>query len=363
MKVFLFGATGSIGQQCLKVIKQLGYELVGYTYHSNEDLANLISLEYGEAIKLCTKDLKDKKTIFRKILSDTNPSLVINAITGFAGLEATIAAIESRIDVALANKESLVVAGNIIIPLAKANKVRIIPIDSEHSALMQLYLNFQPDQIKQVAITASGGRYYNATAEELKKVSYNEAIKHPKWKMGAKISLDSATLVNKYFELIEAYWYFPHLLISAFYHPEVKIHALVETNDGWYGQVSDNNMEISIRLALTGFKDTSETSIIKVDDFKEPYLLQKIDESKHLPIKWFSLSKANVINITTIPIIVNAANDYAQDLFKKDIITFDKIIKIITWAIEHIKIEPCQTFDDVVQRNVSIVKQLKKEFE
>lgn len=248
-KIIVLGSTGSIGGQALEVIKaSSGLELVGLAAGSNEELLKEQAERFGvSAVALAEKD------DLTEFVENTEADLVLNAISGAAGLEPTLAAIASGKNVALANKESLVMAGERIMKEAKDRGVTIIPVDSEHAALHQALANVPPDMINRLILTCSGGPFYGRSRADLEHVTVQEALAHPTWSMGPKISIDSATLVNKGFEVIEAHHLFhlPYDQIEVRIHPESKVHGIVQLKDGNTILVaSETDMQIAIHYAL-----------------------------------------------------------------------------------------------------------------
>jgi 1-deoxy-D-xylulose-5-phosphate reductoisomerase len=199
MKIIIFGATGSIGQQSIDIIKESQHQLVGISYYHNVFLASKINAPF-----FFSPINQSNVSSYEDLIIKSKPDLIINAVSGFDGLEISLLSIKHKINLALANKESVVVAGSFLFKKAKLNGVTIYPIDSEHTSLMHIIRNHQ-QEFKRIYITASGGHFYNKKNSEINTVSYNQIIKHPTWKMGEKISIDSSTLMNKCFEIIECY--------------------------------------------------------------------------------------------------------------------------------------------------------------
>lgn len=199
MKILICGATGNIGQQVIKYIKKTNHQIIGISYFHNFKLAETIKSKY-----FYSPINHSNVNSYEELIVKSRPDIIVNAIIGFAGLKITLLSIKHKIDLALANKESLVVAGQFVMRLAKKNGVNIYPIDSEHASLMQI-IKYKGNKFKQLYITASGGLFYNTPKNQMKNISYQQAINHPTWKMGAKISIDSSTLMNKCFEIIECY--------------------------------------------------------------------------------------------------------------------------------------------------------------
>ncbi len=339
MRVLVFGATGSIGKQTIKVIKALNYKLVGFSFYNNLKQAKTIKADY-----YYSPLHKNKSNVasYDDLIKKSKPDLIVNAIIGFAGLEVTLLAIKNKVNLALANKESLVAAGKFVIPFAKKNNIKIIPIDSEHSAIYQAVLN-RRDQLKTIYITASGGPFYNKNTTN---VTYKQATSHPNWNMGEKISIDSATLMNKCFEIIEAYWLFNTKNIIPLYHPQSIVHSMVELNDNSIISImSKPNMIIPIQLALTNFDSSinSQTDTLKFNKLNLNFDL--IDEKKYLPIAWAKKILKNPNN--SLAVVINAANEEAIKLFEQKKIKFNEIIKVINFAINNIKIIKVTSIEQV----------------
>ncbi len=269
IKIALLGSTGSIGRQVLSVVRRYpekfkivsmaaGSNAVLFSEQINEfkpKIACLSNPENLSQIKELPKETElyyGENALLHAVTDDAD--IVFDAVMGYAGLKAVKCAIELKKNVALANKETLVAGGSLIMPMAKKNGVEIIPVDSEHSALWQC-LNFNKDKsFKNLLITASGGALRNVPIEKLEKVSASDALMHPNWNMGKKITVDCATMVNKGFEVIEAMWLFNARRedIKVVVHPESIVHSMVEFDDGAIiSQMGVPSMELPIQLALT----------------------------------------------------------------------------------------------------------------
>lgn len=345
MKILLCGATGSIGTQLLDVIDKK-QKIVGITFNKNINQAKKIIKQHNVKYFLCANDKQySNVNNIEELIKKSKPDLIVNAVVGIAGLKITIAALKAKIDLALANKESLVIAGKFVTQLAKKNKVKIIPIDSEHSSLYQLIKNRNIKSIDQLIITCSGGSAYFKTNDELKKMNFNDIIKHPNWNMGYKISIDSATLINKCFEIVEAYWLFNTKKIKAVLHKESIVHAMIKNNDGsFFMNASYPDMKLPIKLAINNYQDI-ETNIKNIDFNNLTLSFDEIDSKKHIPIKWayqIIEDKNNVLGL-----IINAANEIAIDLFKYNKISFLEIIPFINQYIIKYKKENIKNFDNI----------------
>lgn len=352
MKIVIFGITGSIGTQAVKICKQLGCKIVGCSYHSNRKLATKLIKENKIPYSICTKTSTNYETLIKK----AKPDIVVNALVGFAGLDATIATLKCNKTIALANKESVVVAGKFIFDYAKKHNIRIIPIDSEHTNLYYQLLNVKTSDVNQIYITGSGGKLLNCKSSELKKISYKQATTHKNWKMGNKITIDSGTLINKCFEVIEAYWYFKTKRINVLWDKTSLIHSAVLMNDGsFYYSHSLPNMTLPITWAINNFK--APNSFIKKDAAKpKEDVLQLINNIKPISFAY------DVINDKTnsLGIIINAANEVAHKLFKENKIRFDQIVPFVEKAIKKIKRKNIKSFADVKAFDKQVRKQLSK---
>jgi len=267
-KIVLLGATGSIGMQtidvCLKHPDK--FEIVGLSVGRNINLLQKILTKLtvkSVCIKEYNQFLIDKypdidfyfgDTGLIDLVSLSDYQVLVNALVGFVGLMPTITAIKNKKNVALANKETLVVAGDIVNKLKNKYGVTIYPIDSEHSAIFQALQGNKINQVKKIIITASGGSFRNLSREDLKNVTVNDALNHPNWKMGAKITIDSATMMNKGFEVIEAHYLFdlPYNKIETILHYESIVHSMVEYNDNSIiAQLGNSDMRLPIQYAIT----------------------------------------------------------------------------------------------------------------
>ena len=280
-------------------------------------------------------------------VATSNCDLLVNALVGFVGLVPTVEAIKAKIDIALANKETLVVAGKLVTKLAKENNVKIYPIDSEHSAIFQCLESENP--IKKVILTASGGPFLNKSFKELETVTVEDALNHPNWKMGKKITIDSATLMNKAFEIVEAKWLFdlkPNQ-IEVVIHPQSKIHSMVEFRDGSIKtQLGISSMKIPVSYALTYPK--------RLDDVCESILFTShltfdfypVDTNRFEAIK---LAYDGLLKQGTYFAIMNASNEVAVEKFLNKEISFVRIIEIVKETIKAIPIDEEVTLESIIE--------------
>lgn len=335
MKILIYGATGNIGQQVIKYLKCTNHQIVGFSYFKNATLAKTIKAKF-----FFSPVNSSNVNSYEELITKTNPDLIINAIIGFAGLEITLLAIKHKINLALANKESMVVAGYFINKLANQNHINIYPIDSEHTSLMHIIKN-NGTNFKKLYITASGGPFYKLNQRQLKNITLQQAIDHPTWKMGNKISINSATLMNKCFEIVECYWYFNSKNICVLYHPTSIIHAIVQYKTKTLACSYKPSMIIPIEMVISNFK-THKNTIKSVNLSKEKQL-RKIKMSK--PIQW----GFEIINKprSSLPIILNAANEYFIEKFQNGQIKYCEIIKMINKCVNNMKIINVNSIKDI----------------
>ena len=349
--IAILGSTGSIGTQALDVIAQHPqmFEVELLTANNNSTLLIEQALKFKpNAVVICNKDLystvsealyKEDIKVFagiesvNELVKSSNIDIVLAAMVGFSGLEPTINAVKSGKVIALANKETLVAAGSIITALARENNSPIIPVDSEHSAIFQC-LQGEYAQIEKLLLTASGGPFLNADATTIQNATHREALKHPNWSMGAKITIDSATMMNKGFEVMEAKWLFgvgPED-IEVVVHPQSVIHSMVQFEDGAIkAQLGTPDMRLPIMYALT-YPKRLESSFSRIDwttlrelTFETPDL----ERFPNLQHAYTALSHGG-----NMPCVVNAANEICVDAFLKDRIGFTDMPKLIERAMQ-----------------------------
>lgn len=356
-KIAILGSTGSIGTQTLDVVdKNKDLQVVGIAAGSNIEMLEAQIRRYHP--RLAAVGCEEKALELRQRAADTDCRIVggmdgllelaameeseilVTAIVGMIGIRPTIEGIRAGKDIALANKETLVTAGHIIMPLAKEYGVRILPVDSEHSAIFQALNGEEPSAIHKLLITASGGPFRGKKREELTDIRVEDALKHPNWAMGQKITIDSATLVNKGLEVMEAKWLFDMDLsrIQVVVQPQSVIHSMIEFVDGGImAQLGTPDMRLPIQYALYGgkrrFLDGERLDFAKLASitFEEP----DMETFKGLPLAM----KASRLG-GSVPTVFNAANEKAVELFLKRRIGFLDIYSIIEETMErHKKIE------------------------
>ncbi len=357
-RVLLLGSTGSIGENTDRVVQNLAeeLELVGLAAHSSwERLLEQIASHHPEAVALvdpeaagklraALEEADDKANglprIYEgeeglvKLVRETEADVLVAAISGAAGLPANIAALETGKDLALANKESLVMSGAILTHLARKNGRRILPVDSEHSAIFQSLEAGSREEVGRVILTASGGPFRKTSAEELEKVTRQDALNHPTWEMGEKITIDSATLMNKALEIIEARWLFdlPPEQIEVVVHPQSIIHSLVEYRDGsTICQLGPPDMRVPIQYALT----YPRRRPLPTEQLSLPELGQLTFESPDterfpaLRLAYEVLEQGG-----TSATVFNAANEVAVAAFLKEEIPFLGILKVVETCLK-----------------------------
>lgn len=342
----ILGSTGSIGTQTLDVVKNNSNKLVVevLTANSNADLLIKQAVEFlpntvviADETKyslvknaLANYDIKvfAGSNAIAQVVQMDNIDTVVTAMVGYSGLLPTVKAIMAKKNIALANKETLVVAGSLITELIKQNNVFLTPIDSEHSAIFQC-LAGEPEKIEKIILTASGGPFRSKTIDELKNVTPAQALKHPNWNMGAKITIDSATMMNKGLEVIEAKWLFgvDTNQIDVVVHPQSIIHSMVQFTDGSIkAQMGLPDMRLPIQYALS-FPDRWNSNFERLNFAAHPQLtFEKPDFEKFacLNIAYQALNKGG-----NMPAAINAANEVAVEHFLKNKISFLDIAKII----------------------------------
>lgn len=368
-KIALLGSTGSIGTQTLDIIAEYPdlFSVEVLIAGSNVDLLIQQAIKHKPKYAIIANEnlfsqLRDalaplginvaagKKAICDAMTLDSI-DIVVTAAVGYSGLEPTISAIKAGKRIALANKETLVVAGELITSLLKDSASTIIPVDSEHSAIYQCLVGEDPKSIKKLIITASGGPFRNKTLNELEHVTVADALKHPNWSMGAKITIDSATMLNKAFEIIEARWLFgiDADKIEAVVHPQSIIHSMVEFVDNSVkAQLGLPDMHLPIRYALGDATRLVTTApALTLADYAT-LTFEKPDTEKFpcLNLAYEALkTKGNTA------CIINAANEIAVAAFLKQQISFLDIYKIIEKSIANIPFIKSPTFEDYVNTN------------
>ena len=348
-KIVILGITGSIGSSATKIIRNHSdrYKIVFASANNNYQKLFTLATEFGiPQIHLTNKILEKSitdipqnvsltfgKSNLQSMLSQIDYDIMINAISGSAGLRSSLNCIKREKDLALANKESLVMAGHIIMPIIKQSKSLLLPVDSEHSAIFQALGNRNKSEIKKLHITASGGPFRKLPLSEFKNISLEDSLKHPTWQMGTKITIDSATMMNKGLEVIEAHHLFetPYSKIEAVIHPQSIIHSMVEFIDGSIiAQMSKPTMELPILYALS-YPEHIASENVQTDFFElAPLTFEKVDYMRY-PLFKLALEVGKTGGI--MPTILNASNEAAIQLFEKKMIKFSDIYRIVDQVI------------------------------
>ena len=367
-KLAILGSTGSIGTQALDVVREHSdkFEVYALTANNSLDLLVKQAREFQpevvvianedkyEALKTALADLPIKvwagmDSIVQVVQSEPI-DIVLTAMVGYAGLAPTISAIKAKKPIALANKETLVVAGELITELALENKVPILPVDSEHSAIFQC-LNGECSPIEKILLTASGGPFRKFSKDELQKVTKHQALKHPNWDMGAKITIDSATLMNKGFEMIEAKWLFgltPNQ-VQVVVHPQSIIHSMVQFEDSSIiAQMGLPDMRLPIQYAFA-YPNRLKSNFERLDIFKLGTMTFEepdMDRFRNLAFAFDAANKGG-----NMPCIVNAANEIVVEAFLKEKIGFLDMSDIIEKTMQRASFIQKPTYDDYVLSN------------
>ncbi|MFZ2778428.1 MAG: 1-deoxy-D-xylulose-5-phosphate reductoisomerase [Candidatus Moraniibacteriota bacterium] len=373
-KIAILGSTGNVGTQVLDVVDQYPdkFKVIALSANNNVTLLKTQIEKYhplfvGVANEEKARELE--KQISIPVFSGEDASIkiaalpeydtLINSLVSLSGIKATLEAIKHKKDIALANKETLVAAGELVMREVKKNNIKLMPIDSEHSALFQCLNGENPKTVHQLIITCSGGALRDKTKEEMPSVTAEEALGHKTWSMGQKITIDSATLMNKGFEVIEAMWLYdmPIEKIKVVIHPESIIHSMVEYSDASIiAQLSDPDMRLPIQYALS-YPERWDAPIKRWDfsknlTFKEPDL-------KRFPCLGFALKAAKIGG--TLPAAMNAANDYMVDKFLKHECRFLDIQTIIGKVMDAHKTVQKPELEDI-EKAIFDAREMAKEF-
>lgn len=363
--VSILGSTGSIGTQTLEVARKLNLTVTALSAYSSIDLLEEQIREFHPAAAVVfdtdrAKDLKIKiADTDTKVLSGMdglleichdNSDLIVNSVVGMVGLAPTLEAISAKKNIAFANKETLVAGGELVMKAVRKNGVQLLPVDSEHSAIFQCLQAAPPDKkLKKILLTASGGPFFGKTSEELKTVTVEQALNHPNWDMGAKITIDSATMMNKGLEIIEAAWLFdtdPED-IEVVVHRESIIHSMVEfTDHSILAQLGVPDMRIPIQYAITypervpslvpeiNWKTMSKMTFYSADD---------------VTFKCLAACKRAMKKGGLYPAVANGANEVANQLFRQYKLSFLDIGELVSAAVDEIKVGTASCLEDVLE--------------
>ena len=382
--IAILGSTGSIGRQTLDIIAEYPERFCATVLVAGSKVEQLIeqAIKFRPQYALIADESKYAQlqealaphgihtAAGAQAIADAMPldciDTVVTATVGYSGLAPTISAIKANKDIALANKETLVVAGELVTELLKKSTSKVVPVDSEHSAIYQCLVGEEPQSVKRLIITASGGPFRTFDAERLKTVTVKDALRHPNWDMGAKITIDSATMLNKAFEIIEAHWLFgiDANRIEAVVHPQSIIHSMVEFVDGAVkAQLGLPDMHLPIRYALGDASRlvTNEPSLTLADYANLTFEAPDANRFPGINLSYYALEKGG-----NAACVINAANEIAVAAFLREQIGFLDIYKIILQSLEKMPFVASPSYEDYVNTNSAtreyaelLVKQIK----
>lgn len=361
----ILGSTGSIGTQAIDVAQKLNVRVVALTANTNvkemeqqirllkPELAVMYDEDSAKALKLAVSDTDTVISCGMEGLleasSISSADTVLNSLVGMIGLLPTITAAKAKKDIALANKETLVAGGDLVMRTVKENGIRLLPVDSEHSAIFQcLQACPEPKLLKRLILTASGGPFFGKTMDELKNVTLSQALNHPNWSMGAKITIDSATMMNKGLEIIEARWLFDvdARNIDVVVHRQSIIHSLIEfVDNSVLAQLGLPDMRIPIQYALT-YPDRVESPVKPLNLWEVGTLT--FDKPDYETFRCLKACKDALKLGGTAPAIANGANEAANELFRKGKISFLMIGELVEESIKSVKSQPINSVEDVL---------------
>ncbi len=377
-KIAILGITGSIGISAVNVVRQHpnDFEIVLASSNNNYSKLFELAVEFNIPELVITNSALEQKITDIPKNSDLNfgedelqrrigsveCDIILNAISGSAGLRSSITTISKGTDLALANKESLIMAGHKIMKMLKHSETNLIPVDSEHSAILQAIGNSTPEEIRSIIITASGGPFRDLPLNEFENITLEDTLKHPTWDMGAKITIDSATMMNKGLEVIEAHWLFHKSYndIKAVIHPQSIIHSFVEFVDGSIlAQLGFPTMQIPILYALTHPKHIKST-IQKTNILDLPNLNFRELSIERYPL--FEIAVNAGIQGGILPTILNASNEAAIDLFLDKKICFRYISRIVEKQISKFHNFQNPSIEEIIQINKDVYTQTKQNY-
>ena len=365
-QICILGSTGSIGTQALDVIEQHSdryevycltannrYEMLAEQARKFRPAAVVIANEaHYESLKLLLADLPNIKVYagakaIDEIVEAQPIDMVLTAMVGFAGLSPTIHAIKARKTICLANKETLVVAGDLICRLAAEYHVNILPVDSEHSAIFQSLVGEGNNEIEKILLTASGGPFRKFTLDQMRDVKAADALRHPTWDMGAKITIDSASMMNKGFEVIEAKWLFgvEAEKIQVLVHPQSIVHSAVQFRDGGVkAQLGVPDMRLPIQYAFS-FPERLPLNGDRLDLFRQPLEFFEPDMEK---FRCLAMAYESIRRGGNVPCVVNAANEVVNEAFRHDRCGFLQMADIIEATMQRATFVAQPTYDDYI---------------
>jgi 1-deoxy-D-xylulose-5-phosphate reductoisomerase len=379
--IAILGATGSIGRSTLQVVERLNrrFRVAGLAAGRNVNLLHkqiekfrpqIVSVEEekkADELKRLCKDLA-VKIVFgeqgaEEVARFEENDIVVSAITGIKGLRPTLAAVKAGKRVALANKESMVAAGPLIQDEARNSGSEIIPVDSEHNGIFQCLMRERRENIRKIILTASGGPFFHTPIEEMRNKTLEEALEHPRWKMGEKVTIDSATLMNKGLELIEARWLFgvPAQQLDILIHPQSIVHSLVEMKDGSVlALLSPTDMKIPILFALT-YPEREEALLPSLNLSQVGVLEFYKADAEKFPL--LGLARYALEQGQSVPVVLNASNEVAVEAFRNRKIRFLDIFKIVAEILENHQKREVTSLEDIFdvdretrQRSINLLK-------
>ena len=379
-KITLLGSTGSIGTQSLDVIRAQGYEVYGLSAHSHvEKILQQIEEFHPKYVCMTDPDAAAKLDAalagranapklltgpegLKELAALDGPDVVLNSVVGIAGLGASLCAIESGHDLALANKESLVTGGHLVTQAVEKHGVQLLPVDSEHSAIFQCLQDKESAKsLTKILLTASGGPFFGRTKEELRGVTVEQALNHPNWSMGAKITIDSATMMNKGLELIEAVWLFsmPPERVDIVVHRESVVHSLIEFADhSVIAQMGVPDMRIPIQYALTyPERHVSPVEQLSLAAFGALHFAEPDYEAFPL----IQVCRRAILRGGVYPAVANAANEEANRLFREGKLRFLEIGELVAAAAECAPDRPDYTLDDICEAGAAAREFVRKQ--
>lgn len=367
IKIIILGSTGSIGTQALEIARMHSdkIEITGLTAHSNWDLLSKQIYEFDPEFAVLTDHSASgafdsiagctRTRMYRayddmlRLIQDTDADIVLNSLVGFSGFLPTVTSLRSGKRVALANKESLVVGGALLSEYLDPMSGMIFPVDSEHSAIFQSLVGEPSNRIEKLIITASGGPFRTFSVQELGSVTVESALRHPNWSMGAKITIDSATMMNKGLEVIEAKWLFglPLDRIEAVIHPQSIIHSMVTFVDGsTKAQLGPPSMKVPIQYAIS-YPDRWESDVARVDWSKLQYWTFEPVDLEKFPC--FALALDAIETGGLAPVVLNAANEVAVQRFLNKEIPYIGISDLVRSCLEHIHASSAVTVESILE--------------
>lgn len=378
VKIALLGCTGSIGSSTLAVVRAHPdrFQIVLASAHSQAKELFAIAQEFHIQTVVVTKTINPipvedipvgvhvywGENSLLSMLRSEEYDIAINAISGSAGLQSTIAVLESGHNLALANKESMVMAGQLVNSLVKYKGLQIYPVDSEHSAIFQVLGNHANSEVSRLILTASGGPFRTLPLDEFPSITLEKTLAHPTWSMGAKVTIDSATMMNKALEVIEAHWLFdfPYDNIDAVIHPQSIIHSMIEFKDGsFHAQLSNPSMQLPILYALT-HPTHIDSSLVHTDLLSLPDLsFEPIPREKY-PLYYLGREAGEAGGF--YPIVLNAANEAAVLLYARSYIGYSDLTRLVQEAINKDYSVDLTELSDIIRLNNEVMHSILSQY-